>query len=340
MWYDSRPGKSSPEDSSRLERNLPCLQGFSPMLRLSPLLHLPPLLHLLSAALVVLPIASAALGGDKVKLEKKGNAVVVTIDGKEFTTYHIAKTQQKPYFWPVLAADGANVARSLDNPEDHPHHKGIWCAIDEVNDIKFWAEKGKIENTTVEIVKAEGNPAQFKIVNHWLDADGKPLLNELVTVGIHANRLITYDLAFVAAEKSVTFGDTKEGMFGIRVADSLRGKSGGKFINAEGAKGEMECWGKESKWVDYVGQVDGKQYGVAIFDHPGNFRKSRFHVRDYGLFTLSPFGQKAYTNGELPEDPLTLAPGKSVRLRYGLYIHDGDGEQGRVGEEYEMFCAK
>ncbi|MFN0052953.1 MAG: PmoA family protein [Planctomycetales bacterium] len=280
---------------------------------------------------------SFLVAADTVKLEKKDDQIVVTIGGKEFTTYRTAKSQKKPFFFPVLAADGANVARGLENPEDHPHHKGIWCAIDEVNAIKFWAEQGTIANASVEIVTAEGNPAVLRVVNHWQDAEGKPLVLERVNVAIHADRLVDYDLEFVAGAAPVTFGDTKEGMFGIRVADTLRGKSGGKISNAEGLQGEKECWGKESKWVDYVGQIGGKTYGVAIFDHPGNSRKSRFHVRDYGLFTVSPFGQNAYTNGQLPADPKVLTTGQSVRLRYGLYVHDGDTAAGQVAQRYEAF---
>jgi len=272
-----------------------------------------------------------------VELKKVDNAIEVKIDGKEFTTLRVDKAQPKPYFYPVRAADGAMICRQLENPVDHPHHKGIWCSIDEVNGIKFWAEKGKIENQSVEILAASGDPAKIKLVNYWLGADGKPVVIETAVVSIFANRLIAYDGTFTAGEQLVTFEDTKEGMFGIRVADSLRGSSGGQIVNAEGMHGEKECWGQESKWVDYFGTVDGKTYGVTLIDHPQNFRKSRFHVRNYGLFTASPFGQKAYTNDKLPADPLSLEPGKSFRLRYGLYVHAGDTEQGMVPATYEFY---
>ena len=272
-----------------------------------------------------------------VELQKQDAAVEIKIDGKEFTVLHVDSSQAKPFFYPVRAADGAIVCRQLENPEDHPHHKGIWCSIDEVNGIKFWAEKGKIENHSIELVAAAGNPAKIKLVNHWLGEDRKPVIVETVAVSIFANRLVAYDAQFTAGEKPVTFDDTKEGLFGIRVANSMRGKAGGQIANAEGLHGEQECWGQESKWVDYFGTIDGKTYGVTLIDHPQNIRKSRFHVRDYGLFTVSPFGQSAYTNGKLPANPLKLDPGKSIRLRYGLYIHDGDTEHGKAPATYEFY---
>ncbi|HLJ11882.1 MAG TPA: PmoA family protein [Planctomycetaceae bacterium] len=291
----------------------------------------------LLTAIALLAACIPALAADTVELDKKQSTVEVKIGGKEFTVLHFDKSQAKPFFSPVRADDGAVISRGLENPEDHPHHKGIWCSIDEVNGIKYWAEQGKIENRSVELAPANGDPARIKMVNHWLGADGQSVLIETTEVSFFANRLMGYDMRLAAGSKPVTFDDTKEGMFGIRVADSLRGKAGGQIVNAEGLHGEKECWGQESKWVDYFGNVGGKTYGVAIFDHPQNFRKSRFHVRDYGLFTVSPFGQSAYTNGKLPADPLVLEPGKSIRLRYGLYVHDGDTEQGRVRETYAFY---
>ncbi|MFM7160367.1 MAG: DUF6807 family protein, partial [Planctomycetaceae bacterium] len=64
---------------------------------------------------------------------------------------------------------------------------------------------------------------------------------------------------------------------------------------------------------------------------------SRFHVRDYGLFTLSPFGQKAYTNGALPAEPFKLPAGASARLRYGLFVHDGEVPAAQIQAVYGQF---
>jgi VCBS repeat-containing protein len=263
--------------------------------------------------------------------------LTVSVGGEAFTALHYGPEWAKPYLSPVLAPGGAIVTRVIGdtNDKDHPHHKGIWCSVDEVNKIKFWAEAGKILNVSVETI--EGNPGKIKLKNHWLGADELPVLIETTTISIFPSRLIIYDVTFTAAVDKVEFEDTKEGLFGIRVATTMREKVGGVVVNAERKMGTKECWGQPSKWVDYTGPVDGKPYGVAIMDHPSNFRPSRYHVRDYGLFSISPFGEGAYQNDQSKSQTVTLAAGKQLRLRYGLYVHTGDATAGKVAGAYEQF---
>ena len=224
---------------------------------------------------------------------------------------------------------------------DHPHHKGVWVSVDEVNDIKFWNEDGVIVSESVEVVTAHGNPAVLKRVNHWLGEDGAPLVRETALISLFANRLMTFDITFEPMIESVTFDDTKEGMFGIRLPNSMREMvSGGPVVNEEGVTGTGALWGKASRWIDYRGPIDGNVFGVTLMDHPGNPRPSRYHVRNYGLFSINPFGVEAYTKGTddaQPADPLALGTGQSVRFRYGLFVH-GDGTTApEIEQAYEQF---
>jgi VCBS repeat-containing protein len=281
---------------------------------------------------------------DGVRLTLKADSLEVTVGGELFTTYHFAKTQKKPYFWPIRDQEGKIITRPLLTPEgrpwrDHPHHRGLWFAVDEVNGVKFWAERGTIANVSVDPIVPVGNPARFKVVNHWLDKQGQPLLKESTTISVYANRLIAYDATLAAVKEPVTFADTKEGLFGFRLADSIRG-SAGKIVSADGHHGEGECWGKTFDWVDYDGPVDGKTVGVAIFDNPHNFRPSRYHVRSYGLFSISPFGEHDYTNKKSPAKPVHLAPGANLRLRYAIYVHDGDTKVADVAGVYRKYIAE
>ena len=97
--------------------------------------------------------------------------------------------------------------------------------------------------------------------------------------------------------------------------------------------------GKYSNWIDYVGDVEGKVLGVTLMDNPSNFRKSRYHVRNYGLFSISPFGERKYTNGKEKALLLELNPGESVQLKYGLYIHAGETAQSNIPQVYENYLS-
>jgi len=276
-----------------------------------------------------------------VQLERRGDDVVVTANDKPFGIYTVAKELHRPYFREIRAADGTLLTRPISPPGgDHPHHTGVWLAVDKVNDLEFWHFEGRIENTSVELLKSEGSPAVMRVKNRWIDVDDRLVLREQTTIRIYENRLLVYDIKFTAGDKAVTFGDTEEGFFAFRMADSMREEASGKIVNADGLKTAKGCWGKKSAWVDYFGEVEGKVFGASIFDHPSNFRPGRYHVRDYGLFTISPFGEGDYTEGLLPAQPAVLATGATLQLRYGIYFHQGDTESGEVTKVYQEFLAQ
>src|SRR5579862_3940474 len=62
------------------------------------------------------PGAARAAEADEVQLNLKGDSLDVTVDGKPFTVYHFAKTQKKPYFWPVRGPEGQIMTRAIVKP--------------------------------------------------------------------------------------------------------------------------------------------------------------------------------------------------------------------------------
>jgi hypothetical protein len=160
-------------------------------------------------------------------------------------------------------------------------------------------------------------------------------------------RTIDFDILLTAVDK-VTFGDTKEGTFAIRLAAGLEEpdpklpalpKRTGRRLNAEGATGEAGIWGKRSDWVDHFGEIDGEKLGVAILDHPSNPRHPTYwHSRAYGLFAANIFGVHDFERDRSKDGSLTLAPGGTLRFRYRVIIHPGDAKSADIAALYSEYA--
>jgi hypothetical protein len=231
-----------------------------------------------------------------------------------------------------------------DEKTDHIHQRSFWFTHDKVNGVGFWNENqnhGVIAHR--EFVKVEGGDVATIVTrNDWLDAESKKICEDVRTLVFGAEsdrRWIDFDITLKATEGAVTFGDTKEGTFGIRVPGSMTvdTKKGGKIVNNDGLT-DGAAWGKRAPWVDYHGPVDGETLGIAVMNHPSSFRfPTYWHVRTYGLFAANPFGVKDFTGGKEPDGSHTLEPGESFTLRYRVLLHRGDEKEGQVAQEWERY---
>ena len=46
------------------------------------------------------------------------------------------------------------------------------------------------------------------------------------------------------------------------------------------------------------------------------------------------------TNGKNPAKPVHLDPGANLRLRYGIYVHDGDTKAANVANVFRVYVAE
>ncbi|WP_437203960.1 PmoA family protein [Planctomicrobium sp. SH664] len=242
--------------------------------------------------------------------------------------------------------DNPSKVKDRKKPEyyDHVHHKGVWFTLDEVGGVNYWAEIGKVATQKVEIIKAKGNPAVFKVTNHWLkDKSEEPALIETTTVSLYGDRLLAYDVTLSAGGEDIILNDTKEGMFAVRLPNSMReNDGGGPVISSEGVEGASKSWGKPARWIDYNGPVDGQSLGVTVMDDPKNPWASRYHVRDYGLFAINPFGEGSYSEkgkDAREKKPYTLKKGEPIRFRFGLWVHGDNTDKAQIEKVYEEFTA-
>ena len=302
-----------------------------------------------AAACLALMVATAGLAAD-LQVERGPDRVTVTVDGKPFTAYVFAG-HRKPILFPVIGPGGAAMTRSwplvegvAGEPHDHPHHESIWFTHGDVNGADFWASHPKAAKPEhrpanriehVELVACVGGPeARIETRNKWVKADGTVVCADSRTVRFAADgdaRTIDYAVTIHADHGPVTFGDTKEGTFGLRVPTTLQtkdanGSSGaaGHILDSEG-RHDAAVWGKAARWVAYSGPVAGRTVGVAIGDHPANLRHpSHWHARDYGLVAANPFGLHDFTGAPPGSGGYTLPAGKSLTFRYLVILHEGD----------------
>lgn len=297
----------------------------------------------------ILTIAAAAFA--QVRISDN----TVSVDGKPFTTFHLGEKNNKPFLAPLRSASGKIITRGfpMENiageSRDHLHHTGLWFSYDDVNGVKFWENdpsytKPNIGRIVVTHTEAKDGDKSGKLTAtmEWRDPSGKVLLVENRDMAFYSDpklRTIDFTITLTAAQE-VTIGDTKEGAFAIRLADNFTEKRGLKIVDANGRTSMKNVWGKRSNWVDYTADVDGESIGVAMFDHPQNPHfPTYWHARDYGLFSLNPFGQNAFDEN-MPENKTKLAKGEKLTYRWRVLIHPGDAGPAGVAEFYKQFVAK
>jgi hypothetical protein len=283
-----------------------------------------------------------------VDLERDGATTHVLIAGQIFIDYLIDPSS-KPYLFPVIGPTGVPYTRAYPmktiegEDNDHPHQRSFWFTHGKVNGVDFWSETpghGLIRERSRENVPAQRNAAVIRALDEWVGPDGKKVCDDERILRFYATksiRVIDFDITIRATVGPVTFGDTKEGMFGLRVASSMdvKRKKGGKITNAEGITDDA-AWGKASPWVDYTGPVEGETVGIAILNHPESFRHpTTWHVRDYGLFAANPFGWHDF--GRPESGDYTIPAGKSISFRYRVIFHKGDTASAQVPAAYRAY---
>jgi hypothetical protein len=262
-------------------------------------------------------------------------------DGVEIARFHFGPTLKRPFVFPLIGPAGRSLTR-MGHPHDpvgHSHHNSVWIAHNDVNGVSFWADTGKnsgrIVHQRVEKLTDGDTEASVTSVHAWIDdATKKTLLTERRTTTVQVldkgEWLLILDLQFEAKDE-VTLGKTPFGMIGVRMAKSIGVNDGGGTIrNSNGQVNEKEVFWKAAKWVDYSGAIADKTVeGITLFDHPGNpNHPAMFHVRNDGWMGASLTFDAARK----------IEAGKSLRLRYGLYVHAGQPAVEALEGRWETFA--
>lgn len=312
---------------------------------------------------------SALRAGDEpVQLTRHGNEIVVSIGGKPFSTYYFTPDVAKPYFQPLRSARGTIVTRGFPifnevpaahehDPSLEPHQRPMYFAHGDINGYDFWGEAvfrkyygseakshyGRTVFRKLDEMRGGPDAGTLRATFDLAGPDGKAFAEETQSYtfrGDKRSRIIDCEFTLRANHAPVKIGDTKEGTFAIRVAPELT-EPGVHMLNSNGQVGEKEIWGKKADWVDYSATVAGEKLGIAIFDNPKNLRHpSTWHARGYGLFAVNPFGESYFYRDPKRDGSVTIEPGRSLTLRYRVFIHHGDASEARVAEAFHLYASE
>ena len=294
-----------------------------------------------------------------IKLTQSPTALEITIDDKPFTTYRFAPTPEdpawhRPYFYPVLLADGTEITsdqwrlqqkqptEAAKKKIDHPHQRSVWVGHGDVNGADHWTHK-EFQQRHVKFTRID--PDGFVEELTWDGKEGpdKPVLTETRTVKIIAYadgaRGIDVISTITAANGDAVFkvkplnvSGVEAGWLAARVAPSISDavkSSPANITSSAGTKGENQTREKPETWCDYAGPIDGKTYGIALFDHPNNpGHPTPFHVRAFGLLT------------HIGTHDWTLKANQSQSLHHRLIFHTGDAKSANLDQRYKEFAAQ
>lgn len=273
---------------------------------------------------------------------------------------------------------------SVAESKDHPHQRSLWFTHGNVNDCDFWALtdssiQSKITYIDSFLYENKGQitkGVRLFVDGHWINGKTKqPLCGERRVISFGqiksedlSIRFIDYNVSLIAIDESVSFGDTKEGTFGVRVpgsmdVDATRRNSNwkGQILNNWGDLNE-KAWGKRAEWVDYSGTVarrlnsdEIQKYfqkekkddfelttaGITIMNSPQSFRfPSWYHVRTYGLFAVNPFGWKDFEPERKNEvdGSYLLTKEKRENFDYRVVFHDGQFNSDQLQALFDNYC--
>src|SRR5258708_7717505 len=93
-------------------------------------------LRICFVACLVSCIPKIAAAAPAIKISEAKDSLDVTVDGKPFTTYRFAQMAddpefRRPYFFPVLSADGVPITADRDretmgqSKREHPWHRSV-----------------------------------------------------------------------------------------------------------------------------------------------------------------------------------------------------------------------
>jgi hypothetical protein len=230
------------------------------------------------------------------------------------------------YLHPVYAPDGTVLTDDFN--ADHPHHRGISWMWPEVSAAGKKGDMWMVQGFRQRFVRwkarrSEGPLARLAVENGWYDGQRK-FVEEDVEILTHAasgeRRTLDFTLRFTALDDAIQIAGTPEGKKGFGgFCFRFAPRDGGAAKTLIGTdRGIAKADGvlAPHAWAQISGIFQGRPAGARIEDDPSNpgYPHNGWLLRHgFGFLNVSYPGL----------NPLTLAPGKPLVLKYRVILLSG-----------------
>lgn len=249
------------------------------------------------------------------------------------------------YLHPIRTPSGRLVTD--DFPPNHVHHHGVWWAWThtEFDGRKpdFWNMgdgKGRVEFEAVDKTWSGWLAAGFRSRHRFVDLTaGQPViaLNETWEVTTYAPaagaKAWMFDLVSVqhcATKNALRLPEYRYGGVGVRGNWVWNGKDKTFFLTANGEADREKGHATRARWCDMAGDVDGSRVGIAILDHPSNFR----HPQPMRIHPTEPF----FNYAPQQAGDMEIKPGTTYVSRYRFVVHDGPPDRVELDRLWNDFA--
>ncbi len=238
------------------------------------------------------------------------------------------------YLHPVLTPSGRLVTGDY-----HPrreHHHGLWSAWTNTRlqgrKPDFWnvhAKTGGVEFAGLDATWGGPVHGGFTARHTFVDRSGDrpvPALHEFWTVRTYplADATIV-DLLITqvcGTNDPLILPEYRYGGMGYRGNSAWLGRDLPKVLTSEGETDRVKAHTQKVRWLHLGGPVDGAWAGLAMMDHPGNFRSPQ-PVR---VGEAEPFFCLSPSQG----GDWSIEPGKPYVARYRFVAMDGEPDAKRL----------
>lgn len=269
------------------------------------------------------------------------NTITFSVGGSDVITYYHGlntppdvldeRYKRGGYLHPVRSPNGVVLTNHL-NPDQHPHHSGIWSAWTNTRfqgrTPDFWnvhANTGRVDQQDSLDVAWDGPVhAGFRAKHHFVDLSASvPViaLNEEWDVRVYPSvsggNGYVFDLKVTQTANTaqpLILPEYRYGGVGFRGHVDWDDPDNATFLTSEGLGRDGHA--TRVRWTHIGGHSDGKLAGISILGHPGNFR----HPQSVRIHPNEPF----FNYAPVQLGDMAIEPGSPYIVRYRYVTYDGE----------------